>query len=342
MKEKKTVSIVILNYNGKNYTIKLLDSIRANVNEDVEVIVVDNGSSDGSIRAIKEQHPWVNLISLQKNFGFSKANNIGVRVARGSYVLVLNNDTLIEKGAIESLLKFMEENPDVGIVQPILIDYKNHDVIGNAGEFIDIFGHQVSRGAGLKNNGQYSTSPIFYAIGAAMFMKRNLFLKLGGFDEDYFMWFEDLDLCWRAWLNGYKVALCPSAIVYHYGSATNPYAFTSFLKAYHHTKNHILTLLKNCSAIHILSVTPILFIEYSLLFIEYVFKCKLDNVKGIIQGFLWNLLNLKSTIEKRRRIFPQKNSYITIKNLMIKHNLFFEYLINKDLWRKRIENPLDP
>ena len=290
------VSIITVNYNNKRFLDKCLASIRKIDYPNYEVILVDNNSIDKSVEMVKKKYPWTKVIKNQRNFGFAKANNQGVKKASGSYLFFLNNDAKIAKKTISLLVKKMEEEKNLAICGCRILSYDGK-VYFHTGIDIDIFGFPV-------NNGR-----LFYTDGAAMMVRKKIFNQLGKFDEKYFIFHEDIDLCWRVLLSGYQIAALPEAIVYHFigasagGNFPGPEKYQStILRRYYSERNNLRTILKNYSLISLFFVLPVyLFINFGeiLLFI-LVLKPKM--IFYYLKAYLWNIINIKDTIKKRNTI----------------------------------------
>ena len=225
----KLVSIIIPHYNGKELLYNCINSIYQNIDiKNFEIIVVDNGSTDDSVHNIKQLFSEVVIISNQNNVGYSGGCNIGAQSAQGKYLLFLNNDTEHSKGWIEKLVNFLDSHPDTFAVQPKILNIKNReyfDYAGGSGGFLDHYGFPYVKGRIFntleKDTGQYDkASEIFWSSGAAMMVRGDIFNQLNGFDEVYFAYMEEIDLCWRAQSLQYKIWSVPDALIYHYGKQT--------------------------------------------------------------------------------------------------------------------------
>jgi len=220
--DKPLVFVIIVNYNGGDITLKSVVSVLNSDYPDLEVIVVDKGSADGSVEKVEELgSPRVKVIKLGRNTGFSFANNVGARAARGLFLFFLNNDAFVERSAISTLVEtykaLAERGVRVGALQPKLVS-ANGLYYDGAGDYVDYFGYPFILGHGDVNRGQYDClREIFSARGAALMIRRDLFLAMGGFDEGFFMGLEDVDLGWRLRALGYKNFYVPQAVVYHIG-----------------------------------------------------------------------------------------------------------------------------
>lgn len=235
MSDNLLVSVIIVNYNGMALLEKCLSSLSDTQYNNYEVIVVDNSSSDGSSALVRDKYPHVTLVQLDRNYGFAKPNNIGAKKAKGEYLVFLNNDTEVSPEWLTELVKVAQHDTKIAICQSLLL---KNDGIDSSGDFVDDLGRAYS-----DKNHKDDVAPILSARGAAMFAKKDFFWDLGGFDEKFFVSFEDIDIGWRAWLWGYKVYLVPKSVVYHRGRATISRLEEEI--AFHAVKNSILLRLVN-------------------------------------------------------------------------------------------------
>jgi len=245
-------AVVILNWNGKKMLQEYLPLlIDRTPNQDAFIVVADNGSTDGSIEWLKQNCPTIRTVALDRNYGFTGGYNRALKEIDADYYVLLNSDIEVSNGWLEPLLNFMEENPDAGICQPkiLSIAQRNYfEYAGAAGGFIDRFGYPFCRGRILsdieKDEGQYDTNKeCFWASGACMMIRSSLYHHLGGLDDNFFAHMEEIDLCWRAKLLGYKVWCIPQSKIYHVGGGTLPN--DSPRKLYFNFRNNLLMLHKN-------------------------------------------------------------------------------------------------
>lgn len=254
--EKKTpvqpkVAVVILNYNGKKHLQQFLPSVLACAYPNFEIVVADNASTDDSVAFLKKHFPDVRLIRLPANYGFALGYNMALEEIQSDYYVLLNSDVEVTPGWIDPIIELMERDPTVAACQPKIKSYveKNKfEYAGASGGWIDYFGYPFCRGRIFAvtetDHGQYNdTQEIFWASGAALFIRANLFHNIGGFDGDYFAHAEEIDLCWRLKNAGYKVMVRPRSVVYHVGGGTLTYN-TPF-KAFLNFRNNLFNLLKN-------------------------------------------------------------------------------------------------
>jgi len=329
------VSIIILNYNGKIFLDECLTSIFNTKYENFEIILVDNGSSDGSVEYVKEKYgekEKLRILALNKNMGFAKGNNEGFKIAKGEYIIFLNNDVRVEENWLKELVKVMEENSNIGAAQPkILLDDGIH--IDAAGCFIDYMGRVYQRGVFEKDKGQYnSMDEVFYAKGAAIIVKRKVLEEVGVFDPNYFLYYEETDLCWRIWLKGYKVVYVQNSIIYHKGGATigkkrSPEAI------FHARKNHIATLIKNYELKNLVKYLIPLIIRMLMYTIRLFLKRNLKIGGAYIRAIVWNIVHLKEILKKRAYVqkYIRKVSDKEVMSKMLKPSEFekIKYKIKK-------------
>ena len=222
-------SIVIPNWNGAHHLPVCLDALRAQTYPRVEVIVVDNGSTDGSQALVTEQYPGVRLLALDRNLGLTGGNNIGFRAARGEILISLNNDTEAHPHFVEALVSSLVEHPEAGVAAAKMLLFDQRDHIHSAGDGYGMDGVPFNRGVWQRDEGQFDTPGwIFGGCGGAVAYRRAMLDGVGLFDESFFMYCEDVDLNWRAQLAGWKCWYTPSAVVYHKLSATGGGPIASF------------------------------------------------------------------------------------------------------------------
>lgn len=219
---KITASVIIPNWNGKHLLDDCLTSLKRQTFRDFEVIVVDNGSTDGSVEYLKDKYSWTKVVMLDKNYGFAKAINKGVLESIGEYVIFLNNDTAVDKDWIRELIKCISKRKDAISINSKILNFFDHKKIDGVGIEINEVGQARSIGWEQKDTGQYNREmEIFGATGGASLFRKDIFLKVGMFDENYFMYSEEVDLAFRTHFLGYKSFYCPSAVVYHKHKASS-------------------------------------------------------------------------------------------------------------------------
>jgi GT2 family glycosyltransferase len=260
------VSVVFLNYNGKKFA-NLWRSLFRVEYPNYEIIFVDNGSVDGSDKLFKKlakkykksKIKRLKIIKLENNVGYSKANNIGVKEARGKYIVLLSNDIEVDKYWLKNMINFLEKNKDVGVAQSFMFNFYKRNEKDRMGNFIDVIGYNT-----CYDNSIYSKNEpfeIFYSEGAVMFIRKDILKETDGlFDEEYFMFFEDVDFCWRVHLRNYKIYMVPSSFVYHVRGGTVEGIVMKLNSLYllTNTRNRLLTLFKNYGTKNLFKYLPIL------------------------------------------------------------------------------------
>lgn len=247
-------AVVILNWNGRHMMEKFLPSVTANTTGDAEVIIADNGSTDDSIEFLHSHYPSLRIIQLDQNYGFAEGYNRALAQVEADYYVLLNDDVEVTPHWIEPVIAQMQQNPQTAICQPKLLMYDRRDTFeyaGAAGGFIDSYGYPFCRGRLFdfveQDHGQYDDPrEIFWASGAAMFVRADVWHQLGGLDGDFFAHMEEIDLCWRIHLLGSDIRLVPQARVYHLGGASLPQGNPR--KTYLNFRNNLLLLHKNLPA----------------------------------------------------------------------------------------------
>ena len=230
------ISVIIVNYNGKKLLENCLESLFKTDYNNFEVILVDNNSTDGSMEFVTKNYPKIIVVKLDSNKGFAEPNNIGAKIAKGEYLLFLNNDTVTTTNFISEMVKVLEKDEKIAICQSLLL--KPDGNIDSSGDFIDKMGIVYNSKTKIDEIKEISS-----ARGASMLIRKKIFDKLGGFDEKFFFSFEDVDLGWRSWILGYKVVIVPNSIVYHSAGKTS-----SNLKpevAFHGLKNQLSMKITN-------------------------------------------------------------------------------------------------
>jgi GT2 family glycosyltransferase len=318
------VSIVIVNYNGKKYLQKCIESILKNSYQNFEIVVVDNNSSDGSVDATKEM--FVNLqnlkiIKLEKNYGPSRARNEGVKASQGQIVCFLDNDTEVDEKFIVNAIKYFRDDRKIGILQCKLLLLEEKNRIDYAGEYLSQLGFLVHIAPyGVEDKGQYDKNyEILAAKSAGMFICRDVFDKIGGFDDDFFIFVEETDLGWRSWLSGFRAIFAFDSVVYHHFSTTNKIvdpSFNNYLVRFHGTKNYIMTLYKNLSFSKMIIILPKHILLWCGLAGYLLLRGNFNSSSNILKAIFWNIKNLKKNYNKRKVI--QSKRVMTDKELFTK------------------------
>jgi hypothetical protein len=249
--EPVTVAVVVLNWNGKSFLEQFLPSLKKSTYPHLSLYVADNGSTDDSVDFLRKHHPDIRVLSSPVNEGFARGYNTALRQVQADVYVLLNSDVEVEAGWIEPVIALMRQDPSIAACQPKILDWNRRDhfeYAGGSGGWIDRYGYPFCRGrifdAIERDNGQYDDpAPVFWASGAAMFIRASVYHALGGFDPYFFAHQEEIDLCWRIHHAGYRVFACPASVVYHVGGGTLPQG--SPRKIFLNFRNNLIMLWKN-------------------------------------------------------------------------------------------------
>lgn len=335
--EWSSISVIILNYNGKEFLRRCLRSVLDSDYPNFEVIFVDNASTDESVNLVRKlfgSDPRLRIIQNTKNLGFAEGNNVGAKHSNADYLVFLNTDTEVDKHWLREVAEVMENEPEIGAAQCKLLQMEDPKRLENVGHYIDCFGLDYNIGENEVDRGQYDhISEMFGAMGAALVVKREVFFEAGGFDPDYFLSFEDSDLCWRIWLRGYKTSFIPKAVVYHKGKGTcrklNRWAYIGM---YFYCRNRIRSIITNYSLKSLLKYLPTHIILLSALALIKIMKRDILTAKSIITAILWNFLNIRETLSKRITVQATReisDEYLTKKGIIKKTNI--RHILRKGL-----------
>ena len=247
---KKDISVVILNWNGSAMLQRFLPSV-IRYSEEAEIIVADNGSTDHSIDILREKFPSVRILPFRENYGFAEGYNRAIQQIETPYVLLLNDDVEVTPHWLQPLLAFMNHHPEVAACQPKILSETQRELFeyaGACGGFIDHLGYPYCRGRIFnhveKDRGQYDqVCPIFWATGAALLVRTDVFRKEGGLDKRFFAHMEEIDFCWRLRSRNYGIYCIPQSTVYHVGGGTLPKSHPR--KTFLNFRNNLLMLYKN-------------------------------------------------------------------------------------------------
>jgi GT2 family glycosyltransferase len=282
---------------------KCLPSVLRTDYDPFEVIVVDNGSRDGSLDTVSKFQTIdkrVKLVRNSSNLGFCVANNIGASHAKGEYLLFLNNDIAVEPNWLRELVNVVDRSTSIAAAQPKMLMMDEPTIIDSTGAYLTPYGTMYNREMLCRDDtSRTRQSEVLVATGAALLVKRDLFLKVGKFDPRFFIYSEELDLCWRIWLSGHTVVCVPTSVVYHaLGWTTRALPSKNAFMFYYQHRNYINTLFKNLSFRHFLRYA----IPYSLLFLGFTVHSSLRVRNAwyyVIRAWSWNLVNFRSTYTNR-------------------------------------------
>lgn len=332
------VAVVILNWNGRHLLERFLPPVLKYSNGLAEVIVADNGSDDDSLAFMASDFPEVRVISMQENAGFAGGYNKALAGLDADYYVLLNSDIEVSEGWIEPCIALMEALPGVAACQPkirALDDPACFEYAGAAGGFIDHLGYPFCRGRMFQtleqDHGQYDdTTEVFWASGAAMFVRADAFWKAGGFDQGFFAHMEEIDLCWRFANLGYKVMVCPDSLVFHVGGASLPRSNPG--KTYLNFRNNLMMMAKN---MHAMAFYPRLLIRLvldELAAFVFILKGQFRDALAVYRAqlsLLWKLPSLRR---------ESKNLSAPLPGSMYKKSVVAAYYV----WRKKRFSDLFP
>lgn len=319
----KKTAVIILNWNGQKLLKQFLPTVlKHTVNDETEVIVADNGSTDNSVEFLQSAFPEVRLIILEKNYGFADGYNRAIAQVKAEYIVLLNSDIETTTNWLEPIIHYLDNNPEVAAAQPKILDFKkktHFEYAGASGGFIDRYGYPFCRGRILDNleedDGQYDDIiPVFWATGAALCIRKKDYDDAGGLDARFFAHMEEIDLCWRLNARGREVKCIPQSVVYHVGGAS--LSVESPRKTYLNFRNNLLMLYKNLPKEKFIRIFMVRFFLDLLAMAHLVVQGKFGNAKSVIKAhidFYKAKADFKSdrkeNLEKRsRKIIPTRYS----------------------------------
>ncbi|WP_410512538.1 glycosyltransferase family 2 protein [Paenibacillus sp. BR2-3] len=321
------VSVIIPNYNGEKYLYECLTTLKQQTYQNFEVIMVDNASIDRSIEVAQKLIPEIKCVLLEDNKGFSAAVNQGILQSEGQYIVLLNNDTLLTKDWLQNLVCCIQNNEKVFSCASKMLQYHNNEFIDNAGDAFTIFGWAYQEGHGRSENEFTKNRPIFTACAGAAIYRREVFDKIGYFDERFFAYLEDVDIGYRARIEGYQNIYCSNSIIYHIGSATTGNGYNS-IKVKLSARNNVYLLYKNMIWFQILLNAPFLLVGHLF---KYYFYKRIGFEKEYLSGIKEGLKNRK--LIDKKKFEPRKSvNYFKIQGwLLVKGVIYGSIKIRKML-----------
>ena len=303
-----TVSIIIPHWNGIDILSECIDSLNNTEYSNFEIIVVDNYSSDESVKWLKANHPKIKIIENDKNYGYAGGCNRGINNSKGDYIVFLNNDTIHKKDWLSNLVTFMNKHPDSSAVQPKILNYYERDKFdyaGGAGGHMDILCYPFARGRlfleqEIDNNQYDDDAPCFWASGTAIMVRKEFFLEVEKFDENFFAHMEEIDLCWRLQLKGHNIYVNPKSVIYHKNAVSLP--MTSIKKFMLNHRNSLMMLLSNYKVLTTLYLFPIRYMLELVAILYALTKLDFRHMFGVIQAHLWILFHIHIIFYKRIKI----------------------------------------
>lgn len=326
--------IVILNWNGEEHLKRFLPSVVRSIEgvEGVSVVVADNGSTDGSLELLRSDFPMVELVTLDRNYGFAEGYNRALKAVEADYYILLNSDVETPRGWVEPLVKCLKENPEVAACAPKLrsvVAPEKFEYAGASGGYIDFLGYPFCRGRVLRvieeDQGQYDdVRDLFWVSGAAYCCRAELFHRLGGFDGDYFAHMEEIDLSWRLQLAGWNIRIVPQSKVYHYGGGT--LSTDSPRKIFLNHRNNLAMLFK-CAPAAQLVVAALLRPTLDLLAaLSYLAQGHTANFKAVFRAW-WEFLGDFGKLRDKRRAV--RGAVKTESKYIYRGSILWQYLIGK-------------
>lgn len=320
-------AVVILNWNGRSFLEKFLPSVIMYSKDSAEIIVADNASTDDSVEFMQTNYPDIRVIRNPDNGGFARGYNLALSQVEAEYYVLLNSDIEVTENWITPVIDLLEQTPQAIACQPIIRAYHSpafFEYAGAAGGYLDSYGYPFCRGRIFQSleedNGQYNQSAeVFWATGACMFVKADVFHELGGFDEDFFAHMEEIDFCWRAKHKGYKIMVCPDSKVFHVGGGTLPKQ--SSFKTYLNMRNNISMLYKNLPP---QKLAPVMFTRLILDGVA-AFKFLADG------GFadFWAVVRAHMSFYRRYNIHRRKRAAISHRHVgcIYKRNIVIDHFL---------------
>ncbi len=332
-------AIVILNWNGAHYLQQFLPALREyTASPDVDIYVADNGSTDNSLLILGKYFKEVKILLLNRNYGFAEGYNRALAQIEADYYVLLNSDVEVTPGWLEPMLDYLQENTEVAACQPKILSYHNRthfEHAGAAGGFIDRLGYPFCRGRILavteEDRGQYDeVCDVFWASGACLVIRADVFEKEGGFDDDFFAHMEEIDLCWRLKSRGYRVVCVPQSKVYHVGGGTLHVEHPR--KTYLNFRNNLFLLYKNLPQKQLF---PVLFVRF---FMDYLAAFQLfitgkpQNAKAVFKARL-DYRKMLPSFKSKREENLQKTTQTHIPEIARKSVILNYYLLGRKTFK---------
>ncbi|RMG63316.1 MAG: glycosyltransferase family 2 protein [Calditrichaeota bacterium] len=305
MDHQPLVSLITVNYNGRAFLHGLLESLQACRYPHLEIILVDNASADDSVAFVRSHYPQVQIVENAQNYRFARGNNIGMARARGSIVGLINNDVVVDPDFLQPIVAAFAADAELGAVQPKVLDLQRPGYLeyaGACGGFLDRLGYPFLRGRLFDrvepDLGQYDTPlQVFWGSGAALFLRKQALEQVGGLDEAFELHMEEIDLCWRLHLAGWRIAVLPESRIWHYGGGTLAQHHPQ--KFYWNFRNNLFLLIKNLSANRLWRVLPLRIVLDGLALLNELVRGKWRHAGFIARAYLWLLAHLPLLMARR-------------------------------------------
>lgn len=321
----KKTAVVILNYNGKEFLRKFLPVVLEKSSQEAEIWVADNNSLDGSVEILHEEFPEVHVLENKFNAGFAGGYNQALKQITADYYVLLNSDIEVTDNWLKPVIDLMESDPAIAACQPKILSYTQRnefEYAGAAGGFIDRWGYPFCRGRIFqsleKDEGQYDDiAEIFWATGACMFVRADVYHQFNGLDDDFFAHMEEIDFCWRLKNAGYKIMFCPASKVYHVGGGTLPKK--SARKTYLNFRNNFSLLYKNLPKNLLVKTFAVRLILDGIAGIKFLLEGDFHDFVAVIEAHMYFYRNMGRIRKKRNKIEHKHVSMIYSKNLVYQH-----------------------
>lgn len=320
-------SIIIANYNGEEYLWNCLSSVFASNYPKFEVIIVEDGSTDGSMEIIQKFQKKYKMVLIQnkKNLGLVANRNKAIKRAKGDILVFLDNDTEVDKNWIRSLNDVFSKDETVGAAQCKMFDFHKRKILQQVGmKLVPYTGFGMTLGRGEKDHGQYDLPMEIISLGAALAVRRQVVKKIQGFDQKLFHYTDDLDFSWRVWIAGFRIVLAPKAKVYHYIKIHKP----TYKLYFHLCKNSIRMIVKNYELINVLKFLPLSFV-FSFVGGIYVLVSRRSfaGVFGVLIGVVWSIINFGDNLRQRVKVQEMRrlSDFELSKKIMVSEDIFSFY-----------------
>lgn len=325
------VAVVILNFNTVDFLKQFLKHVVATNYSNLEVVLIDNASSDDSVAFVKKNFGDVKIIQLENNYGFTGGYNRGLKQVEADYYVLLNSDVEVDENWLQPLVDLAESDKNIAAIQPKILDYKNKTIFeyaGASGGFIDQYGFPFCRGRIFESIeqdlGQYNDiKQIFWATGAAMFVNAKLYHEVGGLDEDFFAHMEEIDFCWRIQNRGYKVMVCPESKVYHVGGGT--LQKTNPRKTYYNFRNGLILLIKNLPNKKLIQIIIMRLILDHIAAYRWLFQGKSKDFFAVAKAHRHFIFRLRYWFKKRSKT----NVNVYESDLVLKESIALAHYVKK-------------
>ncbi|MDR1757442.1 MAG: glycosyltransferase family 2 protein [Bacteroidales bacterium] len=331
MMTKSKLAIVILNWNGKAFLHRFLPVLLQNCPDYASIVVADNASTDGSLEMLSRTFEQIRIIKNTQNYGFSKGYNEALKQVEADYYCLLNSDIEVTSGWVQPIIQHMEQDTCIAAMQPKLRSYNQQsyfEYAGASGGFIDKYGYPFCRGRLFEvveeDRGQYDQEmEVFWATGAALFVRSDVYHQAGGLDDDFFAHMEEIDFCWRVKNMGYKVMVCPQSVVYHVGGGTLPK--NNSRKTFLNFRNNLFLLLKNLPAQRLFVTFFVRFFMDNLAAFVFLARGNWQDFFAVYKAFFSFARGIKNMKNKRLRI----QNFDAYKDTCKTSIVFMHYILRK-------------